>query len=150
MVEILRDIGEISRALDSIANIEFKELSLTRGQYLYLVRIVENPGIIQDKLSEAIKVDRTTTARAIKKLEDNDFIDKKPDEQNKKIKRLFPTKKGTAAATYILRENDYSNNKALTGLGKEEAEQLSHLLQKVKKNIEGDWAYVKKGNRRVY
>ncbi len=69
MAEILRDIGMIARALDSISNIEFKEVDLTRGQYLYLVRICENPGIIQEKLAEMIKVDRTTTARAIKKLE---------------------------------------------------------------------------------
>ncbi|HFM6105416.1 TPA: MarR family transcriptional regulator, partial [Enterococcus faecium] len=67
MAEILRDIGMIARALDSISNIEFKEVDLTRGQYLYLVRICENPGIIQEKLAEMIKVDRTTTARAIKK-----------------------------------------------------------------------------------
>ncbi|SLC86760.1 Uncharacterised protein [Mycobacteroides abscessus subsp. abscessus] len=59
MTEILRDIGVIARALDSIANIEFKEYDLTRGQYLYLVRIVENPGIIQEKMAEMIKVDRT-------------------------------------------------------------------------------------------
>jgi len=31
MAEILREIGMISRALDSIANIEFKEFDLTRG-----------------------------------------------------------------------------------------------------------------------
>ena len=36
---ILRQISTIARALDSIANIEFKEMQLNRGQYLYLVRI---------------------------------------------------------------------------------------------------------------
>ena len=94
MKEILREIGMIARALDSISNIEFKEYELTKGQYLYLVRICENPGIIQEKLSEMIKVDRTTAARAIKKLEINGFIEKKEDESNKKIKKLFPTEKG--------------------------------------------------------
>ncbi len=49
MTDILREIGMIARALDSISNIEFKELSLTRGQYLYLVRVCENPGIIQER-----------------------------------------------------------------------------------------------------
>ena len=67
MIDILREIGMIARALDSISNIEFKELSLTRGQYLYLVRICENPGIIQEKIAELIKVDRTTAARAFYK-----------------------------------------------------------------------------------
>lgn len=51
MNDILREIGMIARALDSISNIEFKDLDLTRGQYLYLVRIYENPGVIQDKLA---------------------------------------------------------------------------------------------------
>lgn len=69
MTDILREIGMIARALDSISNIEFKELDLTKGQYLYLVRICENPGVIQEKVAEMIKVDRTTAARAIKKLE---------------------------------------------------------------------------------
>ena len=66
MTDILREIGMIARALDSISNIEFKELDLTKGQYLYLVRICENPGVIQEKVAEMIKVDRTTAARAIK------------------------------------------------------------------------------------
>ena len=33
MSEILREIGMIARALDSISNIEFKEYDLTKGQY---------------------------------------------------------------------------------------------------------------------
>ena len=53
----------IARALDSISNIEFKEYDLTKGQYLYLVRICENPGIIMEKLIDLIKVDRATAAR---------------------------------------------------------------------------------------
>ncbi len=87
MTDILREIGMIARALDSISNIEFKELDLTKGQYLYLVRICENPGVIQEKVAEMIKVDRTTAARAIKKLEIQGFIEKRPDDQNKKIKK---------------------------------------------------------------
>ena len=59
MTDVLREIGKIARALDSIANIEFKEYQLSKGQYLYLTRIFENPGIIPDKLAEMIKVDRT-------------------------------------------------------------------------------------------
>ena len=87
MIDILRAIGVIARSLDSIANIEFKDLNLTRGQYLYLVRIKENPGIIPDNLSEMIKVDRTTASRAIQKLEQNGLIEKRADSMNKKIKR---------------------------------------------------------------
>ncbi|MCY8989777.1 MarR family winged helix-turn-helix transcriptional regulator [Bacillus atrophaeus] len=150
MKEILREVGMIARALDSISNIEFKEYNLTKGQYLYLVRICENPGIIQEKLAEMIKVDRTTAARAIKKLEMNGFIEKVDDKHNKKIKKLFPTEKGKNVFPVIKRENDHSNSVALAGFSEGEAETILHLLQRIRKNIEVDWEYVKKGNKRDY
>ncbi|MGM0840304.1 MAG: MarR family winged helix-turn-helix transcriptional regulator [Bacillota bacterium] len=150
MKGILREIGMIARALDSISNIEFKEYDLTKGQYLYLVRICENPGIIQEKVAEMIKVDRTTAARAIKKLEINGFIEKKEDNQNKKIKKLFPTEKGRIVYPFIKRENDYSNSVSLEGFSEKEAETMFDLLQRARKNIEKDWDFVKKGNKRHY
>jgi DNA-binding MarR family transcriptional regulator len=150
MKEILREIGMIARALDSISNIEFKEFDLTKGQYLYLVRICENPGIIQEKLAEMIKVDRTTASRAIRKLEINGFIEKTDDEHNKKIKKLFPTEKGENVYPFIKRENDYSNLVALEGFSESEVETLSNLLERVRKNTEKDWDFVKKGNKRNY
>ncbi|QAS51440.1 MarR family winged helix-turn-helix transcriptional regulator [Halobacillus litoralis] len=150
MKDILREIGMIARSLDSISNIEFKEYNLTRGQYLYLVRICENPGIIQEKVAEMIKVDRTTAARSIKKLEMNGFVEKKEDEHNKKIKKLFPTEKGEKVFPFIKRENDHSNAVALEGLSEKEVEIIFDLLQRVRTNIEKDWEFVKKGSKRSY
>lgn len=150
MKEILREIGMIARALDSISNIEFKELNLTKGQYLYLVRICENPGIIQEQLVEMIKVDRSTATRAIQKLEINGFIEKKEDPHNKKIKRLLPTEKGKKVYPFIKRENDYSNLVALEGFSEKEADNTFDMLQRIRKNIEKDWEFVKKGNKRDY
>ena len=150
MAGILREIGMIARALDSIANIEFKEYDLTRGQYLYLIRICENPGIIQEKLADMIKVDRTTASRAIKKLEASGFIEKKADAANRKIKRIFPTEKGKEVFPSISKENEHSERVALQGLSEEESVLLIGLLQRVRKNVEGDWEYVKKGNKRNY
>ena len=107
--DILREIGSISRALDSIANIEFKDLELNRGQYLYLTRVFEHPGIISDHLATLLNIDRTTTARGIRKLERAGLIFKEDDETNKKIKHLFVTDTGKKLAKEIERENVYSN-----------------------------------------
>ncbi|MHC5217689.1 MarR family winged helix-turn-helix transcriptional regulator [Enterococcus sp. LJL128] len=150
MIDVLRDIGLIYRSLDAIANVEFREFNLTRGQYLYLVRIVENPGIIQDRLADLIKVDRTTVARAVSKLEANALIEKQLDEKNKKIKKLFPTVKGEKIAAIIIKENQYSNQIALEGLSAAERIQLSQLLEKVKKNVANDWEQLKQGQKRNY
>ncbi|HJF88149.1 MAG TPA: MarR family transcriptional regulator [Companilactobacillus farciminis] len=150
MVDILRSIGVIARSLDSISNIEFKQYDLTKGQYIYLARIYENPGIIQEKVAEMIKVDRTTAARAIKKLENNGFIVRKQAPDNKKEKKLYVTKKGEETYPILSREENYSNEIALSGLSNSQKEQVFELLEVVEKNISENWEYVKKGNKRVY
>ncbi|MFC7365038.1 MULTISPECIES: MarR family winged helix-turn-helix transcriptional regulator [Bhargavaea] len=149
-MELLREIGMIARSLDSISNIEFKEANLSKGQYLYMARICENPGIIQEKLAEMIKVDRTTAARAIMKLEERGFIEKRDDETNRRIKKLFPTDKGLSVYPFIVREHEHSNSIALEGFSEDEADILLRLLRRVRKNVEKDWEYVKKGNKRNY
>nr|WGD98115.1 MarR family transcriptional regulator [Bacillus safensis] len=150
MNDILREIGMIARALDSISNIEFKDLDLTRGQYLYLVRIYENPGVIQEKLAEMIKVDRTTAARAIKKLEIQGLIEKQPDRQNKKIKKLFTTEKGKKVYPFLKKEEEHSTKVVCSDFSPEEKETIFKLLHRVRKNVERDWENVKKGNKRDY
>ncbi|MBU0438950.1 MarR family transcriptional regulator [Staphylococcus succinus] len=150
MKDILRDIGVISRALDSISNIEFKEIDLAKGQFVYLVRIYENPGIIQEQLVEMLKIDRATASRAISNLEKNGLIIKKSGENNKKNKLLFATDKGEALYPFIIRENEYSNAVALKDFSEEEIKALTDMLKRVKENISNDWSYVKKGNKRIY
>ena len=149
-IEFLRDIGKIARALDSIANIEFKEYQLSKGQYLYLIRIFENPGIIPDRLAEMIQADRTTAARAIKKLEEKGFIRKEADDVNKKIRRLFVTEDGAKLVPIIQLENQYSNQIALQNLSKKEIEAFSKALKIVAATIDKEWTSVKKGNKRPY
>lgn len=150
MEDILRVIGSIARELDSIANVEFKEINLTKGQFLYLARVCENPGIIQGELAELLRVDRTTAARALRKLEDQGLISRQFTADNQKIKRLYPTEKGRSVYPIIKRENEYSNATALQGLSEEEVKQVRNLLLRVEKNVNADWHYVKNGNHLDY
>ncbi|KRL80601.1 transcriptional regulator [Lactobacillus ultunensis DSM 16047] len=146
--DILRQIGTIARALDSIANIEFKDIQLNRGQYLYLARINENPGIISDHLAGMLNVDRTTTARSIKKLEQNGLIRKENDGRNKKIKHLFVTAVGEKLAERIEKENTYSNQLVLKGLDDKQRQNLAELLRVVEENASENWRFVKNGGKR--
>ncbi len=148
--DILRSIGIIDRALDTIANIEFKEVNLTRGQYLYLVRVYEHPGIILERLANLIKVDKTTAARAIQKMEKNGLLERKMNPANKKQKQIYVTDKGRQVYPLIHRENLYSNEVALTGISPDDQVRLHDLLEQVAKNIEDDYNTVKRGEKRQY
>lgn len=150
MQDILRDIRIIARALDSISNIEFKDLKLSKGQFIYLVRICENPGMIQEQLVDMLKIDRATASRSIKNLEKNNFIYKTYNENNKKNKLLYPTEKGQKLYPFIIRENNHSNEVSLEGFNNKEIDELSKMLNRVKHNISEDWKNVKNGNKRIY
>ncbi|MCR1901380.1 MarR family winged helix-turn-helix transcriptional regulator [Ligilactobacillus apodemi] len=150
MTTVLREIGMIARALDSISNVEFKDLALSKGQYLYLVRIYENPGIIQEELANLIKVDKTTASRALKKLVVAGLITRENSAKNQKNKHLFVTNKGKELYSFIKRENDYSEKMALSGLTSTEQAQLEQLLTKVCQNVDQDWKFVKQGGKRKY
>ena len=149
-MSVLREIGIIARALDSIANIEFRDIELARGQYLYLVRIAENPGIIQEELSELRKVDRSTVARSVKKLEAKGLVQQKAAKENKKNKEWFVTEKGEKLYPFILVENNYSEETSLQGFSQVEVKALEKMLVRVRENITGDWEAVKKGQKRNY
>ena len=149
-MSVLREIGIIARALDSIANIEFRDIELARGQYLYLVRIAENPGIIQEELSELLKVDRSTVARSVKKLEAKGLVQQKAAKDNKKNKEGFVTEKREKLYPFILAENDYSEETSLQGFSQAEVQALEKMLVRVRENITGDWEAVKKGQKRNY
>lgn len=147
---IVREIGIIARSLESIANIEFREMELAKGQHLYLVRIAECPGIIQEELSELLSVDRSTVARSVQKLEKNGLIRREVTDENKKNKCLYVTEKGLQLYEVICRENQHSEVRCLDGLTEEEVQSLKLLLSKVRQNIVQDWNDVKKGKKRIY
>jgi hypothetical protein len=68
----------------------------------------------------------------------------------KKLKNFFQQRKGKRFISFIRGENDYSNTVALAGFSVVEIDTISNFLQKVRKNIEIVWEYVKKGNKRKY
>lgn len=147
---ILREIGMIARCLQSISDIEFKEVRLEKGQYLFVVRICENPGINQERLSHMLKVDKTTTAKAVKKLVDKGYVRKEQSQTDKRAFELYPTKRAMEIYLFLRKEEDFSTENALKGIDENQKEILYTLLEKMRKNIEKDWETVKRGERRNY
>ncbi|WP_461218038.1 MarR family winged helix-turn-helix transcriptional regulator [Lapidilactobacillus salsurivasis] len=150
MTEVLRKIGEVARIFDAVANLEFKTLSLTRGQYLYLVRIAENPGIIPERLATMVKVDRTTAARAIQKLAQIGLIEKRNAASNQKNRQLFVTEAGQQAADLIQRENLLSETTALQNFSAEQTAVLEASLDQLLENVRPLWLAAKQGQTRDY
>lgn len=147
---ILREIGMIARCFQSISDIEFKGITLEKGQYLFVVRICENPGINQERLTNMLKVDKTTTAKAVKKLVEKGYILKKQSERDRRAYELYPEKKALEIYPFLRKEENYSTETALEGFSESEKEIVYTLLKNMRNNIEKDWQRVKRGDKRDY
>lgn len=137
--EILREIGAITRCINSISDIKYKNINLQKGQFIFLIRVCENPGINQRDLSKLLKVDKTTTAKAIQKLIVVGYIERKEDPVDKRMWRLYPLKKALEAYDYIIQEENRVNQDYYNNFDKEEKNSLYEFLKKLRENIEEDW-----------
>ena len=75
-------------------NNEMKDLEITAGQVPFLMHLSHKEGITQDDLAVHLHIDKGTVARALKKLEDNGFIYREINPQNRRKYLLFLTEKG--------------------------------------------------------
>lgn len=141
---ILREIGTIARSIQAISDIKYKNINLQKGQFIFLCRVCENPGINQIDLSNLLKVDKTTTTKVIQKLILAGYIEKKEDVSDKRMWRLFPLQKALDAYTYIIEEETKCNQAYYNDLNDEEKELIYSLLKRLSKNIEYDWINTKK------
>lgn len=98
---------------------------------MFLVNLYKNDGINQEDLAEILNIDKGTTARAIKKLEDEGFIRREKDERDKRAYKLYITDKAKE-----IKEEVYSiliewEEVLLCDLTKEEIIIIKELLKKI-------------------
>lgn len=137
--DILREIGSLSRAIHSISDIKYKELKLQKGQFTFLTRICENPGINFIDLSNMLKVDKTTTTKAVQKLVKVGYVDKIQDETDKRGYNLFPTQKSLEVYDLIIKEENRNVKVCLDKFTESEKVVINQLVKRMSKNIETDW-----------
>ena len=141
--EILREVGMLARCIQSISDIKFREFKLQRGQFIFLTRICENPGVNLIDLSNLLKVDKATTTKAIQKLLAENYVIRERDSLDKRMWHLFPTLKAQEIYSYIIQEENRNIEVCLKGFEQEAGDLIHQLVKKMRENIEQDWKALK-------
>lgn len=137
--QMLRNIGGLSRAIHSMSDLKYKQFNLQKGQFTFLTRVCEYPGINLKDLTAMLKVDKGTTTKAIQKLEESGYIEKI---QNKKDKREFnlqPTEKALMIYDLIIGEENRNLEVCFEGFNEKEIEQIEIFTKRMYENIDKDW-----------
>lgn len=136
---LLRYIDTIARQLHSVYEAEFKNYNLQRGQFIFLTKICELPGISLKELSYQLKMDKTTVTKAIQKLIIAGYIDKIGDEQDRRIVHLNPTEKALELSNNIISEKNRIIGICLKGINANDYELLESFIKIILKNINTEW-----------
>lgn len=112
-----------------------EEYNIGQGQFMFLLELYIEDGRNQEELAEVLKIDKGTTARAIKKLEESGFIRREKDEKDKRSNRVYLTKEGKEMKDNILFVLNQWDKKMSEQLYEEERELMIKLLKKVCSNI---------------
>lgn len=140
----MREIGAVSRCIYSIGDIKYKDINLQRGQFIFLLRICENEGINLIELSNLMKIDKTTSTKAVQKLINEGYLEKREDFSDRRVWRVYPTLKGQETYKHISNEEEKSSEVYYKNFSEKEKEDLVILLEKMRKNVEITWNEVKK------
>ncbi len=88
-------IGRIITLLSRNIQQELKNVvepfGITVGEEPYFMELIYEEGITQEELTRRVNVDKAATARVVKSLEEKGLLIRKPDENDKRSKRLYLT-----------------------------------------------------------
>lgn len=139
----LRYTGALYRATNFRSDVKYKDYNLQKGQYMFLTRICENPGINFMDLSAMLKVDKTTTTKAVQKLIEIGYVEKVQDELDKRGYKLTPTTKALEIYNLIIKEENRQLDICFKNFSEEEKTMAEKLLKRMSENIEEYWNELK-------
>jgi len=112
-------------------NNELKRFNVTASQFIYLIGLYKKEGQTQEDLANHFFIDKGTVARGVKKLEDNGFICRRTDPENRRRYLLYLTEDGMALMPDIINIIKDWENSINEDLSKAEKERINELLKKL-------------------
>ena len=132
---IAKYISQLYRKGSSYINKEISKYGIGSGQFMFLLELYKKDGKNQEEIAEDLKMDKGTTARALKKLEEQGFLTRLRDERDKRSNKIYLSDKAKNIREDIFNILDDWNKQITRSLAKEEVKMLEDLLEKVSKNI---------------
>jgi len=128
-------LNDVARLLRTYADYWAAQFGMTRAQWAVLVRLDRSEGLNQSELAEMLDLQPITLTRLLDKLCDSGLIERRPDPDDRRAKRLFLT----SAARPLLKQlgtlGENTMASVLEGVASEDVEQMVSQLEVVRENL---------------
>ena len=128
-------ISAIYRHMQVLISAELAPFRIGSGQYIFLMAIASRQPITQKELSQKLLIDKTTTAKAIMKLEEEGYVRREADPADNRYHLLYLTESGREAVPHVQEALARVKNKTRKGIADDEYDLFVSLLKIVLRNL---------------
>ena len=134
-------VHDVSRVRRTLFDNEMKPLGMTRSRWWVLAQLSRSlrykgvDGMLQTELAEIMEVGKVTIGGLIDHLEAAGYVERRPDPNDRRAKRVVITQKGREAMTQMSEVGRRLNISVLDGIAPEDVKIAEEVLAKMKSNI---------------
>ncbi len=126
---------DVSRLRRSVFDEFMKPLGVTRSQWWVLAYLSRHDGMIQSDLANVLELGKAALGGLIDRLEAGGFINRRADEFDRRVKRIFLSPSGAQLVKEMVKQSHDMSERILEGLSNEERYRLADMLMHVKRNL---------------
>ena len=130
-----KQISHISRNIRWMIQRDLETIGVGSGQHFFLHLIQRHPGITQNEVSRKTDIDKATAAKGLAKLEQRGYLRRIPDQDDRRIRRLYLSEAGEAVMPQIEATLRRVTEVCSADLSAEELEELFRLLDKTEASL---------------
>jgi len=133
-----KSVGRVVSCIHRFTSInlhkKLEKFNIGPGQLHFLMILYHHEGMNQECLAHKLMIDKATSARAIKKLEEEGYVTRMTDENDKRAYKICPTKKAYDFKPVVQKILCEWTDTLLKGFNENEKETLFELLEKIVNN----------------
>lgn len=126
---------DVSRLRRSVFDEFMKPMAMTRSQWWILAHLSRHDGMIQSDLANVLDIGKAALGGLIDRLEASKFIERRADDNDRRVKRIYLTSKGTQIIAEMRTRSHEMSERILDGLDTASRHALVDMLSLVKKNL---------------
>jgi MarR family transcriptional regulator for hemolysin len=134
-MNFLFTLGEVQRLMRAYADKEAARYGITRAQWAVLAKVERYEGMKQTELAEQLEMQPITLTRLIDKLCDNGWIERRGDETDRRVNRLYLKKVARPLLGKLAGLRSEITATALEGIQPADAHRMLAQLEAIRENV---------------
>ncbi|MEV4359315.1 MarR family winged helix-turn-helix transcriptional regulator [Nonomuraea sp. NPDC051941] len=129
-------INHLARLLGNGLRVNIADTGVTPGQFAQLLALFEEDGLTQQELCERVRIDQSTMAHTLKRMQRDGLVVRTADPQDRRRSHYRLTERARQIQPELTRGAREANARALRGIDQEEFDAFMRTLDRMIANLE--------------